>query len=171
MLINTGLSVRFSTHVFYTNKFYLVWRLEVWKNNIFLKTMADIHHLVFFMHAECALKFVYACWACATNLPTYAEHALKKLSTHAEHPLTFFSACSACFNSDASSSSDDNNKQHRGWQQWHDRPQQQERKQQLEWKQQENRQQSKDANNIRNPSKSNEAGNSMQGGQQQHRHH
>jgi hypothetical protein len=26
------------------------------------------------------------------------------MSTHAEHALTFFSACSACFNSDASSS-------------------------------------------------------------------
>ncbi len=63
---------------FYTNKFYLGWRLEDWKFfKIVLKTTADIRHFVFFVHAECALKNclrmracaknAYACWACAKN--------------------------------------------------------------------------------------------------------
>ncbi len=73
--------------------------------------------------------------------------------------------------SDTNNSSDDSNKQQQGWQQKHDHPQQQERKQQQEWKQQQNRQHSRDANNRRNASITNEASNSMQAGQQQHRLH
>jgi hypothetical protein len=46
----------------YVNKSYLGRRIRDWNFLLFiLKTDADIHHFVFFMHAECALKNSYAC--------------------------------------------------------------------------------------------------------------
>jgi hypothetical protein len=91
---------------FYTNKSYIGWWLEDWRRKkIFSKLTADIRHFGFFTQAEPALKnflrrlslrlkVAYAGWACANNLPTQAEPALKKSVntgkkfTHTEPALT-----------------------------------------------------------------------------------
>ncbi len=60
-------SVRFLTHFFYTNKSYMGRWLEDWREK---KNFED--------HGKYSpFCFFYAGWACAKNLPTQAEPALK----------------------------------------------------------------------------------------------
>jgi hypothetical protein len=46
---------------------------------LILKTEADIHHFMFFKHAECGEKKFYACRVCAKKCSTHAEYAAKNV--------------------------------------------------------------------------------------------